>query len=79
MQRLKALCPTLGKAEIAEMLCRAGLHLGTTVGRILEEPPRPIPPAAAESSDRIVTAKQANHVWHVDLTAVPTRAGFWAP
>ena len=27
VQRLKALCPTLGKAKIAEMLCRAGLHL----------------------------------------------------
>jgi hypothetical protein len=33
VQRLKALCPTLGKAKIAETLCRAGLHLGaTTVG-----------------------------------------------
>ena len=30
VQRLKALCPSLGKAKIAEVLCRAGLHLGTT-------------------------------------------------
>lgn len=30
VQRLKALCPSLGKAKIAETLCRAGLHLGTT-------------------------------------------------
>jgi DNA-binding transcriptional regulator YiaG len=30
VQRLKALCPSLGKAKIAEMLCRAGLHLGTS-------------------------------------------------
>ena len=45
VQRLKTMCPTLGKAKIAETLCRAGLHLGTTtVGRILKEPPRPLPP-----------------------------------
>jgi putative transposase len=24
-----------------------------------------------------VTAKRPNHVWHVDLTTVPTAAGFW--
>ena len=36
VQRLKALCPGLGKVKIAQILCRAGLHLGaTTVGRIL--------------------------------------------
>ena len=34
--RLKTLCPEMGKAKIAQMLCRAGLHLGTTtVGRML--------------------------------------------
>jgi len=39
VQRLKALCPNLGKVKLAEMLCRAGLHLGTaTVGRILNSP-----------------------------------------
>jgi putative transposase len=80
VQRLKSLCPSLGKAKIAELLCRAGLHLGTTtVGRILKETPRPVPPETAESIERVVTAKYANHVWHVDLTTVPTRAGFWAP
>jgi len=80
VQRLKSLCPSLGKAKIAELLCRAGLHLGTTtVGRVLKETPRPVPPETAESIERVVTAKYANHVWHVDLTAAPTRAGFWAP
>jgi transposase InsO family protein len=40
VQRLKTLCPTMGKVKIAETLCRAGLHLGkTTVGRILKESP----------------------------------------
>jgi putative transposase len=26
-----------------------------------------------------VIAKESNHVWHIDLTAVPTGAGFWTP
>ncbi|MCH8044617.1 MAG: DDE-type integrase/transposase/recombinase [Planctomycetes bacterium] len=95
VQRLKVLCPSLGKLKIAQVLCRAGLHLGTsTVGRILKEPPHPkpsekqaptqaaeeAPPAekvAAELAPRVVTAKRANHVWHVDLTLVPTQMGFW--
>ena len=80
VQRLKTLCPSLGKARIAEMLCRAGLHLGTTtVGRILKEPPASSPVEATAESDRVVTANRPNHVWHVDLTTVPTGAGFWAP
>ncbi len=80
VQRLKTLCPALGKVKIAEILCRAGLHLGaTTVGRILKEPPRPEPRKAAASTGRVVTARKPNHVWHIDLTAVPTGGGFWAP
>ncbi len=44
VQHLKTLCPNLGRIKIAEMLCRAGLHLGaTTVGRILKEPPQRTP------------------------------------
>jgi transposase InsO family protein len=79
VQRLKTLNPSMGKVKIAETLCRAGLHLGvTTVGRILKEDPQPGPEDAALST-RVVTAKQPNHVWHVDLTAVPTSMGFWAP
>jgi len=80
VQRLKALCPTLGKVKIAQILCRSGLHLGaTTVGRILKESPRPVSRKPGTSSGRVVTAKRPNHVWHVDLTAVPVGAGFWAP
>ena len=79
VQRLKTLSPSMGKVKIAETLCRAGLHLGvTTVGRILKEDPRPDPGDAVPST-RFVTAKRPNHVWHVDLTAVPTAVGFWAP
>jgi len=79
VQRLKTLSPSMGKVKIAETLCRAGLHLGvTTVGRILKEAPQSAPGNAAPCA-RIVTAKRPNHVWHVDLTAVPTSAGFWVP
>ncbi len=80
VQRLKALCPNLGKVKIAELLCRAGLHLGaTTVGRILKEAPRLKPREGAKPTGRVVSAKAPNHVWHIDLTAVPTGSGFWVP
>jgi len=79
VQRLKTLSPRMGKVKIAETLCRAGLHLGvTTVGRILKEAPQSDPGDAAPCTG-VVTAKHSNHVWHVDLTAVPTSLGFWAP
>ncbi len=95
VQRLKTLCPAMGRQKIAQVLCRAGLHLGTTtVGRILKEDPHPKPAekqASPESTEetlqtetrpvdgskRVVTAKRTNHVWHVDLTLVPTGLGFW--
>jgi putative transposase len=79
VQRLKTLSPSMGKVKIAETLCRAGLHLGTTtVGRILKEAPHPAPGHPPPCTG-VVTAKRPNHVWHVDLTAVPTSVGFWAP
>ena len=72
VQRLKTLSPSMGKVKVAETLCRAGLHLGvTTVGRILKEAPQPNPGDVAPRT-RVVTAKYPNHVWHVDLTAVPS-------
>jgi putative transposase len=83
VQRLQALCPSLGKQKIAEILARAGLHLGaTTIGRMRKE--KPIAPPSvhsrkSESSGRTVTAKRPNHVWHVDLTVIPTQSGFWCP
>jgi putative transposase len=81
VQRLKTLCPLLGKVKIAQMLARAGLHLGaTTVGRLRRQPPAPAPtplPSEPMPSARRVTAKRPNHVWHVDLTTVPTAARFW--
>jgi transposase InsO family protein len=71
----------LGKVKIAQTLARAGLHLGsTTVGRILKEKPHHEPSASVDevaNEGRIVTAKYANHVWHTDLTIVPTCLGYW--
>src|SRR6516164_1677870 len=80
VQQLQALCPALGKKKIAAILARAGLHLGvTTVARFRTDKPQPTRPLpeASSSPSRIVTANRPNHVWHVDLTIVPTQAGFW--
>jgi putative transposase len=80
VQRLQALCPSLGKKKIAAILARAGLHLGvTTVARFRTDKPQPTrpPPETSIAPSRIVTANRPNHVWHVDLTIMPTQAGFW--
>jgi hypothetical protein len=79
VQRLHTLCPLLGKVKIAQVLARAGLHLATTtVGRMRRQAPAPPPPPSVVPmpSVRRVTARQINHVWHVDLTLVPTATGF---
>ncbi len=79
VQWLKVMCPRLGKVKIAQILCRAGLHLGaTTVGRMIAEPPPTFPQAGKVAIDGpVVTAKGPDHVWHIDLTAVPISGGFW--
>ena len=88
VQRLNALCPLMGKRRIADTLAKAGLHLAaTTVRRMLKDKPvePATPPVEDESTDdppvgtpsHVVTARHPNHVWHVDLTVVPTSAGFW--
>jgi putative transposase len=81
VRRLKVLCPMMGKARIANVLCRAGLHLGsTTVRRMLRETEKPKPPSSVRSrKGRVVTARRPNNVWFCDLTTVPTSLGFWVP
>ena len=80
----------MGKKRMAQTLARAGLTLGvSTVGRILKEGAgrRPEPMESAVSKEPVVKqvkgspvqAKAPNHVWQVDLTLVPTAAGFWTP
>jgi len=83
VRQLKVLLPTMGKARIAQVLARAGLHLGvTTVGRMLRET-EPMPGDGVLSLDvidtQVVTARHPGEVWHVDLTTVPTGPGFWVP
>jgi len=80
VQQLKTLCPMLGKVKIAQVLARAGLHLGaTTVGRILKEKPipRPTEDRKKDGKNRVVTSKYPNHLWQIDLTTVPIGPGFW--
>jgi transposase InsO family protein len=84
VKHLKVLCPSLGKVKIARCLCRAGLPLSpTTVRRMLlrQVPPGPQPSPRRAATDttapRVVTARYPNHVWHCDLTTVPTSLGFW--
>ncbi len=85
VKQLKLLCPTMGKVRIANTLARAGLHLGvSTVRRMLKRPAPCTPQLEAEApkparSGRTVIAKYPNHVWNVDLTIMPTSAGFWVP
>lgn len=94
VRRLKVLFPSMGRKRIAQTLTRAGLCLSaSTVGRMLKERGRdpehftqaedtaPVETSVVEppAATRTVTAKRPNHVWHVDLTVVPTTAGFWAP
>jgi putative transposase len=78
VRRLKVLCPAMGTRGIARVLARAGLHLGATTIRRMHRPaPKPKPASSRPSKPRAVTAKRPNHVWHLDLTAVPTIGGFW--
>src|SRR5712692_5053437 len=78
VKRLKILCPAFGKVKIAQILARAGLHLGpTTIRRMLRDTRWPEPRKVLQPAPRIVTARKPNHLWHVDLTTVPTALGFW--
>ena len=87
VRRLKVLCPCMGKKRIAQFLARSGVHLGvTTVKRILEEKNGEREGGAASKettagtrASKPVTPKYPNHVWHVDLSVMPTSAGFWVP
>src|SRR6266571_4755252 len=78
VKRLKTLCPALGKVKIAQILARAGLHLGpTTIRRMQRDTRWPEPRKILQPTPRIVTARHPNRLWHVDLTTVPTALGFW--
>ena len=80
VQQIKLFCPTLGKVKIADMLARAGIHIGkTTVGRILQEKPLNAPKPTTCDAYKLcrIVSKYPGHTWHADLTAVPISGGFW--
>jgi len=82
VRQLKCLFPTMGCERMARVFARVGLFLAaTTIRRMASEkagPPEPDTDANPRRHRRVV-AKYPGHTWHVDLTAVPTRAGFWVP
>ena len=82
VRQLKRFFPAMGNKRIAQIFARLGLLLSaSTVRRIIREPhepPRRDADAVANTPRRAV-GRRTGDVWHVDLTAVPTRAGFWVP
>lgn len=88
VRQLKTLSPFLGKAGNAEILSRAGLHLGvTTVQRMLtktdsapsnsqEATPEVTATKPAAKSKRI-KSKRPNHIWLMGMTVVPILSGMW--
>jgi transposase InsO family protein len=85
---LDYVAPMLGAKRIAQWLAGMGLVLSaSTVRRRRQQKPAAPPPAAsseppepsAGSTQRNgVTAKHEHHVWHIDLTFLPT-TGPWVP
>jgi transposase InsO family protein len=53
----------------------------TTIRRMVLERATPpdLDPVHIERRRSPVVARYPGHTWHVDLTVVPTRAGFWVP
>ena len=82
VRQLQCLFPTMGYERMALILARVGLFLGaSTIRRVCQErtgPPEDDTEATVWRRRRVV-AKYPGHTWHVDLTTVPTRVGFWVP
>ena len=82
VRRLQTLCPTMGRRKIAEVLARAGLHLGaTTVRRMLDESPpavTPKPPPPAPTKRTCIVLSRAT--WrHLGGTFFVSRSGHRNP
>src|SRR5262245_50284954 len=64
VRRLKVLCPGLGKVQTAQILARAGLHLGSTTIRRMQRDTRwPEPRPSRQANPRFVTARHPNHLF----------------
>ena len=87
VQQLSGLAPRMGKRQLAAIVARAGIAISaSTVGRMRKRAPVKAPPPAshtrASSAGKalgVVKAKRPHHLWHIDVTVVPTLAGFWVP
>jgi transposase InsO family protein len=81
VRQLKRLFPAMGCERIAGILARIGLLLGvSTIRRIIREPHQSRRDVVeAKKLRRRAVARRPGEVWHIDLTAVPVRAGFSAP
>jgi transposase InsO family protein len=82
VRQLKRLFPTMGYERMAQVLARVGLALAaTTLRRIVRESAGPPPEDlfARRAPRRRAVARHPGDVWHLDLTTVPTRAGFGVP
>ena len=87
VRQLAATSPQMGRQRVADTLARVGLDVAaSSVRRIAREtpklPPRPadpVKPTTAESDALGVEATRPDHVWHCDLTVVPTAMGYWLP
>ncbi len=84
--RLQRLAPHIGKLKMAQTLARAGLHISASTIKRMTDRERSRGPdlrISAEPETKPVVSKiiapKPNHTWVVDLTVVPTRAGFWVP
>jgi len=81
-QALKQLVPRMGKKKIVEYFARSGLYLAAnTIGRYLksEDPinPEDLEVSEEEPESKSISSEYPDHVWSLDLTAVPTFGGFW--
>jgi len=72
----------MGKKKIAKYFARSGLYLAAnTIGRYLksEDPldPKDFDVPEEEPASKSIPAEYPDHVWSLDLTAVPIFGGFW--
>ena len=82
VRQLKRLFPEMGSERMAQMLARTGLCLAATTIRRIERENEPPPDDFVEETAgrrRRVVGRYPGHTWHIDLTTVPTRAGFSVP
>src|SRR4029453_17078212 len=64
VRHLRILCPSLGKVKKAQILARAGMHLGaTTIRRMQRDTRCPEPLKIQQAAPRVVSAKKPNQLW----------------